>query len=86
MSQTNLRLALTRGLVSAGACVIMLAVGAAIWGGLSGFNPAPIFGHAPPGLEGAAMTAVHCVIFGGLPVALVGFVLGGVVALLIRES
>jgi hypothetical protein len=85
-SQTNLRLAVTRGLIAAGACVITLAVVSAIWGGLSGFHPAAtIYGGAPPGWKGAATMAGFCVIFAGPPVALVGFVLGGAVALLIRD-
>jgi hypothetical protein len=86
-SQTNLRLAVTRGLIAAGPCVMTLAVVSAIWGGLSGFHPAPIYGSgAPPGLEAAAIVAVLSVVLLGPPVALVGFVLGGAVALLIRDS
>jgi hypothetical protein len=86
-SQTNLRVAGKRGLIAAGACVITLAVVSAIWGGLFGFHPAAtIYGTAPPGWEGAATMALFCVIFAGPPVALVGFVLGGAVALLIRDS
>jgi hypothetical protein len=86
-SQTNLRWVVTRGLVAAGACMITLAVVSAIWGGFSGFHPPPIYGPgASPGLEAAALVAVLSVVFLGLPIAVVGFALGAVVALLMRDS
>jgi hypothetical protein len=68
---------MTRGLIIAGACVVGLAVIAALWGGLFGFHPgATIYGTAPPGWEGAATMATFAVVFAGPPVALVGFVVG----------
>jgi hypothetical protein len=76
-SHPTWRVAATRGLIAAGACVVTLAVVSAIWGGLFGWHPgATIFGTADPGLEGAVTMATFCVIFGGLPAALVGFVVG----------
>jgi hypothetical protein len=67
---------MTRGLIAAGACVIVLTALAAIWGGLFGFHPsATIYGTAPSGREGAATMAVFCVIFVGPPIALVGFLI-----------
>lgn len=86
VSQSTLRLALTRGLVAALACVITLAGLAAIWGGLTGMRDAPIFGAPGPGLDAATISAVLVVFSCGPPVAVAGLVLGGAVALLLRES
>ncbi|HWY88130.1 MAG TPA: hypothetical protein VNX28_15470 [Gemmataceae bacterium] len=84
--QSTVRLAVTRGLIAAGACVITMVVLYAIWGSLFGFHPAPIFGGAPPGWDAAGLTAVYSVIFLGLPVAVAGFVVGGAVAVLMHEN
>jgi hypothetical protein len=78
------RFAVTRGLLAAGACVIVLAVSFAIWGGLFGVRL--VHELAPPGWKGAAASAGLSVVFLGPPVAVVGFVLGGAVARLIRDS
>ena len=73
-TQPTLRMAMMRGLLAAGACVIVVAALAATWGGLFGFHPsATIYGTAPSGWEGAATMAVFCLIFVAPPVALVGF-------------
>jgi hypothetical protein len=85
-TQSIVRLAVTRGLIAAGTCVITMAALYALWGGLFGFHPAPIFGGAPPGWDAAGLTATIAVVLLGLPVAVAGFVLGGAVALLIDDG
>ena len=72
-----LRVAVTRGLKTAGVCVLTLVVVMAIWGGFSGFHPAPIYGPgAPPGLTAAAICAFLSLVCWGPPVAVAGFVVG----------
>jgi hypothetical protein len=69
-------------MITAGACVVALAVICAIWGGLYGFHPsATIYGTASPGWEGAGATAAFYLIVVGPPIALAGFVVGFVVVL-----
>src|SRR3954452_16348712 len=73
----TLRRALTRGLITAVACVVAGAVLFGIWGGLFGYRPAAaIYGGAPPGWSGAATVAFMWMVFAGPMVALVGFVVG----------
>lgn len=73
--QTNLHLAVTRGLLAAGTCVITLAV--VFLGRLSGFHPV---------IHDAGSAALLLVVFLGLPIAALGSVVGAVVAVLMRNS
>jgi hypothetical protein len=69
-----------RGLIAAGACVFMLAVVSAIAGGV--FKGPR---HAPPGLDSAVSWVIISLWLYGLPVALVGLVIGCAVARCIRN-
>jgi hypothetical protein len=85
-SQSTLRLALTRGLIgliASGPCVITLAVVWVIWLGLfhQGGNE-----YFPPGWGTALGMAVGWVIVVGPVLAVLGYVVGVAVALLIRDS
>ena len=71
---------MTRGLIAAGACVFMLAVVSAIAGGVF---KGPF--HSPPGFGSAGQYVILSVWFFGLPVALVGLVIGCAVARCIRH-
>jgi hypothetical protein len=81
---TMTRLAVTRGLIAAGACVVVAVVLAAIYGGL--FAGASSDFPAAAGLPRAALAAVIWLIFGSPMVAPAGFVLGVAVALLGRDG
>jgi hypothetical protein len=81
---TRKRLAVTRGLIAAGACVITAIVLAAIYGGL--FSKASAFYATSPGWQSAALAAVIWTVLGSPMVAPTGFVLGAAVALLVRDG
>jgi hypothetical protein len=73
---------LKSGLIGVVVSVLAIILLALIHGLLLGFHPAPIYGSYEPGLNAAASMAVLVVVFGGLPVAMVGFVVGVVVGLI----
>jgi hypothetical protein len=69
-----------RGLIAAGPCVLLLAIASAFYGAV--FRG---FFRNHPGLESAVGHAIVSLLFLGLPVALVGLVIGSAVALCLRN-
>lgn len=73
---------LKSGLIGAVASVLALILFAAIHGLFFGFHPTPIYGSYGPGFEAAFTMVVLLTLFGGLPVAAMGFVAGAVTGLI----
>jgi hypothetical protein len=78
------RLALTRGLKAAAACVIVAVLGAATYGGLFGARSA--YWGNNPGWETAVLAAVIWAICRGPVIAAAGFVLGIAIALILHDG
>jgi hypothetical protein len=81
---STIRLAVTRGLIAAVACVITAVVGAAIYGGLFGRQSA--FWGNSPGWPTAALAALLWTMYAGPLLAAAGFVHGVAIALLVRDD
>ncbi len=78
------KLLVTRGLIGAAVCIVAVASIAGVAGGLHGVSLGHVGGG--PGGESALLAALITVMLGGVPAAVCGFVIGALVARVVRQT